>query len=98
MIHFIATVRIKPGTKDDVVALARPCIEATRNEAGNISYDLTQSMTDPETMIFVERWKDAAAVASHFKEPHFQTFQKAVMAHVTDVKMEQVADGTVTHL
>ncbi|MCP4074233.1 MAG: antibiotic biosynthesis monooxygenase [Hyphomicrobiales bacterium] len=70
MIYVIATLAIKPGTLADVTVAVGPCIEATRNEAGCLSYDLNQSLTDENTLVFVEKWKSRADLDQHFKQPH----------------------------
>jgi len=77
MIYLIATLKIKPGSLPAIEQAVAPCIEATRKEKGCISYDLFQSTTDPETLTFVERWENQAAVDAHFKEPHLIAWREA---------------------
>ena len=88
MIYIIATVTIKPGSLDEVLALATPCIEGTRREAGCISYDLSQSLTDENTLVFVERWKDMDAIKAHFVEPHLIAWRDAGEPFITCKKIE----------
>ena len=77
MIYLIATLEIKPGSLPDIMAAVTPCIAATRKEAGCISYDLVHSLTGENCLMFIERWKDKAALDAHFQEPHLIAWRKA---------------------
>ncbi|MDR1651576.1 MAG: antibiotic biosynthesis monooxygenase [Synergistaceae bacterium] len=76
MIIVISKFRTRPGCRDKVVSLSRPCAEATRNEDGCISYELTASSDDDVTLVFVERWRDKAALASHLRSEHLNRFRE----------------------
>ena len=95
MIYIIATMTIKSGSKDKLLELARPCIEASRQEAGGISYDLNQSLTNEDTLVFVERWESQAAIDNHFTEPHFRAWRQANADYVLDRKIEILSDATL---
>ena len=77
MIYLVATLKIKPGSLPAILEAVMPCIEGTRKEPGNISYDLLHSQTDENTLVFVERWQDQAAIDNHFIEPHFTAWREA---------------------
>ena len=47
MIYVVATLTIKPEMRAELIAAAKACIADTRKEAGNIAYDLHESVTDP---------------------------------------------------
>ena len=98
MIYIIATLTIKPGSLDEVLSLAIPCIEGTRREAGCISYDLHRSLTDENTLVFVERWKDEAAIEAHFAEPHLVAWRDAGMPFITDKTIEIITPERVKEL
>ena len=76
MIFVIATLQMKPGSLDDLLEAAKPCIEATRKEAGCISYDFNQSLTNENQLVFVESWKSRADLDAHFKEPHMAVWRE----------------------
>lgn len=88
MIHVIARIRIRPGTLEPFVALAWPCIEATRREPGCLFYDLAASTTDPDTVIFIERWRDREALEAHRAAPHLAAFRAASQDHVVETSLE----------
>ncbi len=88
MIYLIATLKIKPGSLPEFIDAAKTCIDATRQEPGCISYDLTQSQTDPDTLYFVENWENQAAVDAHFNAPHFKVWREAGSPYFLDRKIE----------
>ncbi|MCA1367914.1 antibiotic biosynthesis monooxygenase [Bradyrhizobium sp. BRP14] len=90
MVYVIAHLKAHAGRGDEVVALAWPLIEATRKEAGCITYELYRKPTDPDTLIFVETWKDRAAVDAHFAEPHLQSFKAAMVDLLAEARIEVV--------
>ncbi len=90
MIYLIATITIKPGSLPDFIDAAKTCIAATRRETGCISYDLNQSLTDDNTLVFVERWESEEALQGHFNAPHFQVWREAGAPYIIDRKIEIV--------
>ncbi len=95
MLYVIATLTIQPGSCDTVFQHALPCIEATRQETGCISYDLTQSLTDPDTLIFVERWKDKDALKAHFKQPHMAVWREKSGPYIVSRKIEIIENADI---
>ena len=98
MIYVIATLSIKPGTAASVFEAASPCIKATRQEAGCISYDLTQSMDDANTLIFVERWESYENLKSHFNQPHMLVWREKGAEFILDRKIEVITPENVKQL
>jgi quinol monooxygenase YgiN len=90
MVYIIAYLNAHPGKGPEVLPLAAPLIEATRREAGCISYELYQKPGDPDTLVFVETWKDKAAVDAHFAEPHLKAFQAAMADLLIEARIELV--------
>ncbi|MEH6727472.1 MAG: putative quinol monooxygenase [Hyphomicrobiales bacterium] len=95
MIYLIATLEIKPGSLPDIMAAVTPCIEATRKEAGCVSYDLVHSLTDENTLMFIERWKDKAALDAHFQETHLIAWRKAGEPFFLGRKLEIIEPADV---
>ncbi|OCP22958.1 MULTISPECIES: putative quinol monooxygenase [unclassified Ensifer] len=90
MVYIIAYLTAHPGKAAEVVSLAGPLIEATRREAGCISYDLYQKPAEPDALVFVETWKDKEAVDAHFAEPHLKAFQAAMADLLVEARIELV--------
>lgn len=95
MIYVIATMTIKPGTRDQVLAAAKPCIEATRKETGCIFYDLNTSATDPNLLTFVERWESRDHLAAHAKTDHIKAWRAASGEHVVSRQIEIINPASV---
>lgn len=79
MIYVVATLTIKPETRAEFIAAATACIKETRKEAGNMAYDLHESVTDPAKMVFVEQWENAEALVPHRSAEHMKVFGRLVV-------------------
>ena len=71
-IHFVVKMNVAPENVEKFKALAAPLVESSRQEEGNIFYSLCASKKDPNQLIFVECWKDKAAIAFHNDTAQFQ--------------------------
>jgi quinol monooxygenase YgiN len=98
MLYLISTANLKPGTREACLAPACIVIEASRKEPGCISYDLHFSVTDPDKMVFVEVWKDRAALDEHFTTPHFKAWRAAIAGHVVSRKLDLITPDKVEGL
>jgi quinol monooxygenase YgiN len=90
MIYVVATLALKPGSKSQLLEPARTCIAETRREKGCISYDLLASITDDDTMVFVERWETREALTAHSKRPHIAAWRDASNPHLLSRTIEIV--------
>lgn len=79
MIYVVATLTVKPETRAEFIAGATACIKETRKEAGNIAYDLHESVTDPTKMVFVEQWENAEALVPHRGTEHMKAFGRIAL-------------------
>lgn len=95
MIFVIATMKLKPGTRDKVLAAAKPCMEATRKEKGCIFYDLNVSQTDPDLLTFVERWESREDLGAHAKSDHIKVWRAASGEHVESRSVEIITPASV---
>ncbi|WP_433943792.1 putative quinol monooxygenase [Paenibacillus sp. SN-8-1] len=74
MIIIHAHLQINPEQEVVFLDAAKQLIAATRNEEGNISYDLVKSTEREHHYTMIELWKDEAATAAHNTSEHFQAF------------------------
>jgi quinol monooxygenase YgiN len=74
VIYVVAALMVKPERRAELIAGAGACVAETRKEAGNIAYDMHQSVTNPTKMVFVERWESHEAIAAHESSAHVKTF------------------------
>jgi quinol monooxygenase YgiN len=78
MLVIAGHVRIDPARRDAGIAAAVEMMEATRREAGCISYAFSADLSEPGTFRIFEEWETPEALAAHFQAPHMATFQKAI--------------------
>lgn len=95
MIYVIATLRARPEKLSGLLDAARIVIAATRKEDGCVSYDLHQSITDPDQLVFVERWTSREALAKHFDAAHMVPWRAAGAEAVLERKVEIVSPENV---
>ena len=71
----------KPGMLEQVEALLRTMVSATRSEEGNRRYDLFRSVdpTGAQLLFLVEHYGDDAAIAAHRETPHYKEYRAAVL-------------------
>ena len=83
MIHVIAIITAKPGQREKILEAARANIPAVRAEDGCLEYSLTidaeglgsfQTKFGPDTFVFVEKWRDPAALKAHAAAPHMAAY------------------------
>ncbi|RYC43224.1 putative quinol monooxygenase [Pectobacterium zantedeschiae] len=84
-IRIVATIQAKAEFIADVTATLKRVVSPSRQEAGNVQYDLHDVMDKPGSFVFFERWKDREALASHEQSSHF----KSLLAEL-DGKTESV--------
>jgi quinol monooxygenase YgiN len=70
----LARVYIKSGSEDLFIESARTIIEKSNSEEGCLSYMLFQDPYEKTNFIFVEKWKNQAAIDYHFGTEHFKEF------------------------
>lgn len=71
MIKIVAKNHVKPECVQAFKDTAKELIEKSRAEEGNIFYTLNVSRNDPNTLVFIEDWKDQEAISFHNQTEHF---------------------------
>ena len=71
MIFIVVKFKVKPEWSDRWLDLVRDFTEATRAEPGNLWFDWSRSVEDPNEFVLVEAFRDDAA-AAHVNSEHFQ--------------------------
>ena len=82
MIHVIATVRVKPGRRDDFIELVKSITGQVTEEKGCIRYILTvdavsglpPQVLDENLVTMIEAWESLEALRNHLKTPHMAVF------------------------
>ena len=87
MIHVIATLKVKPGARDQLLEEFKKLVPQVLNEQGCIEYgvavDLETGLSSQiknglDTVIVVEKWKDLDALDLHSKASHMNTYREKV--------------------
>ena len=80
MIVIAGKILVKPERRVDAQRAALAMAEATRREAGCISYGFYADLVDPGTFFLFEEWESDAALAAHFQTEHMARFQQQIPA------------------
>ena len=87
MIHVVAIITAKPGQRETIMQAARANIPAVLAEDGCIAYEFTvdaeglgsfQTKFGPDTFVFIEKWRDPAALKAHAAAPHMAAYASKV--------------------
>lgn len=70
MIVVLARLKIKEGTAQPFIEVAKKLAEASRNEPGMRGYELLRE--SDHAFSFLERYVDEAAIEAHRKTDHFR--------------------------
>ena len=83
MIHVIAIITAQPGKRETIMEAARANIPAVLAEDGCMEYGFAtdteglggfQTKFGPDTFVFIEKWRDPAALKAHAAAPHMATY------------------------
>jgi len=80
MISVIAKVPVQPEKKEEALAAVKELMSHVAKEEGTLFYTLNIDRNHPDTLVFMERYKDMNALTVHGSTPHFQEFMKKAMA------------------
>jgi quinol monooxygenase YgiN len=73
MIAIIAEMPIKEGQMDQAVEAAKAFMEHVKTEEGCLYYTANvDTKNAPNTLVFMERYKDKEAIKIHGESPQFQ--------------------------
>jgi phosphoglycerate dehydrogenase-like enzyme/quinol monooxygenase YgiN len=93
----IAEVRVRPGSRDAFLELARRHADNTRaNEPGCRQFDVTLPGDDPDAVVFYEVFESAEAFAAHGRSAHLAWFREQAGALIVERRLRElsrVAEG-----
>jgi len=95
MIGVYAGVSVKPEHVEEFLVSTPALVEASRKDAGNISYDFGPAAGEtpagePRVFAFIERWESQQALEAHMATEHFGTAVKTwepLLAAELDVRI-----------
>ncbi len=80
----IVHVKVKPDGVKRFEAAAERSVAGTRQEKGNIGYEVHRDLEEPGVYFFVEKWRNPAALAEHLKADYV----RALLATAGEVAAE----------
>jgi quinol monooxygenase YgiN len=96
MLVIAGHIRIDPARREDAIRAAVEMQEATRREAGCISYSFSADLADPGLFRIFEEWESPEALRTHFAAPHMGKFQGAVAGlGVREMKVQRYEVASV---
>ena len=72
-VYIFAKWQIKEGKLSAVLDLLTEVSIKSKEEKGNLFYQINQSTSDKNTLMLYEAYKDESALADHRNSEHFQT-------------------------
>ncbi len=74
MILIVVKTPVRPERAEEWAALSEEYTRAVRAEEGNLFFEWSKSLEEPDTYVLVEGFRDAAAGASHVGTQAFKDF------------------------
>lgn len=71
-LHVVACMKARSDKVEELRELLESLVEPTHAEPGCVQYFLTQNRQDPAEFVFVEEWRDEAALEAHLDSPHLR--------------------------
>lgn len=73
MIFIVVKFLVRSEHTDEWPSLVAEFTEATRAEPGNLFFDWSRSLDDPNVYLLVEAFRDSAAGEAHVNSAHFKS-------------------------
>ncbi|MDH6354793.1 quinol monooxygenase YgiN [Dysgonomonas sp. PH5-45] len=90
VLKIVATITVKAEYKEDMIKVLHEVVDKTRQEEGNISYDLNVSVENPLRFVILEVWKSAEAIETHNQSAHFKAFVDAIKGRIESLDIETI--------
>lgn len=96
MLHVVATIELKPGTRESWLAEFRKVVPLVHAEAGCIEYGVAvdiasglavQPPVRENVAVVIEKWADLAALKAHLAAPHMAEYRERVKEMITGVNL-----------
>jgi quinol monooxygenase YgiN len=97
MIQVIATIELKPGSRDDFLPLLNENVPKVKAEDGCLAYDPFvdvdsglpfQGEIRQDVVTLVEAWSSLEALKAHLKAPHMAVYRDKVKDMVIKVTIQ----------
>ncbi len=98
MINVLASIRVRPGKREELIELFKANVPNVHAEDGCIDYyptaDIDAGMkyppqdVDDNVVTIIEKWQSVAALEAHTKAPHMLSYREQVKDLVEGVRIK----------
>jgi quinol monooxygenase YgiN len=78
MIFIVVKWTVRPEYAEQWLTLVDDFTRSTREESGNLFFEWSRSVEDPNVFVLVEAFTDAGAGAAHVQSDHFKAAMEAL--------------------
>jgi quinol monooxygenase YgiN len=89
----IARYVVPKENRDQVLGLLRELATESRQEPGNISFDVYENVDDRSRVVLLERYESREAFALHRETPHFHALVLAKIVPLLTERMVEELDA-----
>ncbi len=86
----IVHIHVKPGLQDRFLEVFQQNVDGSRNEPGNVSFDVLQDPEDETHFAIYEVFRSEADLDAHRQTDHFKATVAAMAKLVTDKRSKEV--------
>lgn len=72
LIHGVG--RVQADHRDELLVAARRVCEASRSDAGCLTYGFFTDIEDPDVVVSLELWRDESSLSAHMQHEHTIAF------------------------
>jgi len=94
MIIVLGSFIAAPGHLEEALALSQEHVERSRAEPGCLAHAVHRDVEHAQRLVFVEQWRDMAALQQHFRVPASRAFAKALATMAAEPPSMQLFDAT----
>ncbi len=81
-VDVVATIEVRPGQADAVLAIVQEYIDLVRAEEGCLRYDLYAVRREADVLVMVEQWASKDALRDHGSAAHFVEMSGRLAEHL----------------
>lgn len=101
MINVLATINVKPGTRDEFLKVFNANVPAVLAEDGCVDYfpavdvdaKLEAQSKDENAVVVIEKWETLAALHAHLGAPHMVEFRKNAGDMIVGMTLKVLEQG-----
>ena len=98
MLIVTGSVRVRPGSLDEAVAVSLEHVRRSRTEPGCLLHSVHHDVEDADRLVFLEHWADAPSLAAHFRVPASGEFVTALAALAAEPPTIEVYEAERTRV